>query len=373
MREERVDDLARAVAAFGLPNAPEPERAVVSDEVWRSLLAQVRFQRITGLAVAAVQGGVLRARDDQRVELVDQHRNAMAWALAVERTLLSVAGELQMAGVPFVLLKGAGMAHALYPDPSWRAFGDADLLVRVRDWGRACAVFEQLGFPREIPEPRRGFDERFGKAAVFASASGVQVDLHRRLVLGPFGLWMDPEELFDRTVPVVIGGRAVSRLQDTELLLHACMHASLGSNPPLLVPLRDVLQVAWAGDVDWLRFGELTRRWRLRAVVGHAFRAASRTLRAQLPAHATEMLNYEPPPKERRLLEAYTTARRGHGGLALATLAAVPSIGAKVAYVRALLLPDREFLAARTGTNGAAVSYLRRWRVPAHWVRARRG
>ena len=39
---------------------------------------------------------------------------------------------------------------------------------------------------------------RFGKAICHSDQEGLQVDLHRSLVVGPFGMWMRPDELFDR-------------------------------------------------------------------------------------------------------------------------------------------------------------------------------
>jgi hypothetical protein len=183
---------------------------------------------------------------------------------------------------------------------------------------------------------------------------------------------MGPEELFERTATLEMGGRRVLRLPDTELLLHVCMHAALGDNPPRLLPLRDILQVALVGRVDWARFEELARRWHLRAVVRYAFITAARTLHAALPGEAKELVTYRPSSKERRLLEAYTTERRKTGGMALATLSAIPRITEKTAYVRALLMPDRRFLAARAGNGERGASYLQRWMVPAGWVQARR-
>ena len=55
--------------------------------------------------------------------------------------------------------------------------------------------------------------------------------------------------------------------------------------------------------------------------------------------------------------------------MALTTLAAIPTVRAKAAYMRALLLPEREFLTARTGSDGLVGSRLRRLKVPAQWMR----
>jgi hypothetical protein len=223
-----------------------------------------------------------------------------------------------------------------------------------------------LSFRRRLPEPRRGFDERFGKAAVHTNGDGIEVDLHRTLVIGPFGLWIEPDELVRRSVRFSLGGQDLRRLDDTALMLHACMHASLGWRPPLLWTLRDVAQVAWSGRVDWDELVELSRRWRLRAVLRHALEATSEALEVRLPAEASAVLAVDPPRGERRALDSYVTERRERGGTELSTLRAIPGVGGKVAYVRALLFPRREFLSAR------GRGPLRRLMVPVRWFAGRR-
>jgi hypothetical protein len=273
-------------------------------------------------------------------------------------------------GIENVVLKGPALAHTFYPEPSWRPFSDLDLLVRGRDWRRACGVLEEMGYKRDLPEPRPGFDERFGKAASHTAPNGLSLDLHRTLVVGPFGLWLDPEELFRTTVPFSVGGRVMRRLNDSGLLIHACMHASLGWASPLLLTVRDVAQVALQADVDWASFEDFARRWRLRAVVRHAFDTARSMLKIDPPAKARLLIGEEPTRREQRALRAYTTERRFRGGTAVSTMRAIPGVRAKAAYIRGLLLPSREFLEARSG--GGPASYFRRWAVPLRWVRRRR-
>lgn len=360
--------LALRVAGYGLPGHGAAVIEVPKED-WDSFLLTLDSQRLTGVAAAASQDGTLRLSDEQLEELVDHHGHAMLWSLVVERKLLSLADRFDEAGIEFIALKGSTMAHTVYPDPSWRPFADVDLLVRTRDWRRSCDLLAGLGFDRRLPEPRPGFDERFGKAAVHSNGDGVEIDLHRTLVLGPFGLWIDPEDLFRRTVPLRLGGRTVRRLDDTALLLHACIHASLGWAPPQLMPLRDVVQVASNGRVDWAEFMRLGRGWRLGPVIRHAFQTAAVTLDVSLPEDASRLVGPEPSRKEQRLLAAYTTGRRWRGATATSTLRAIPGVRAKAAYVLALLVPRRDFLDRREDGRG---SYWRRWLMPLRWLTAKR-
>lgn len=347
------------VAAFGLRGA-DPSPIEVTGEGWPEFIGGVRRQKLTGLAVEAMQAGQLRLASEHERQLVLEHRKAMLLALALERSLLGLAEAFGGKGIDLVVLKGPSIAHTMYPDPSWRPFGDLDVLVRTSDWQRACALLPRLGYRRKYPEPRPGFVERFGHTAVHESAEGIEIDLHRTLVSGPFGLRMNTDELFEQTGMFALGGRWLPRLGDTALLAHACVHASLGFRPPMLLPLRDVVQVADAGAVEWERLDAMAARWRLRVVFDHAFRTAGEILRAELPEEAVNGTNGPFPRREQRALLAYASSRRDQGGKALASLREIKGIRMKAAYVASLLLPSREFLTARSH-DGARASYWSRW------------
>jgi hypothetical protein len=354
----------RLIAAAGLREEAEPV-GIVPDR-WPLVLSGLDFHRLTGIAVAACESGSLELTDDQVEELLSHHRTAMLGVLAIEQRLLRLAEAFDDAGIRAVVLKGPAVAHAVYTDPSMRPFGDLDLLVSTQDWPHACDVLRTGGYHRDLPEPRRGFDERFGKAATHSDPSGLQVDLHRTLVLGPFGLWLDPSELLRHTEPFELAGRRLERLDRTGLLVNAALHAGLGASPPLLLPLRDVAQTWSHPRVDWDRLGEWATRWHLRAALGVAFEAAARELGAEPPAPARRIAEEPKEPAERRAMRAYTDRRRA-GGMALAATRAIPGVRAKATYLLELLLPSREFIRARA--NG---SYLSRWRVPVRWMGRRR-
>jgi Uncharacterised nucleotidyltransferase len=363
VRTATLDD----VAAFGLGEpgglleAPHHE--------WDRFLASLQAQRLTGLAVAAADRETLRLTSEEAGELTERHREAMARALTIERELLELGSVLDDVAIEPIVLKGPAVAHSAYPDPSWRPFGDLDLLVRTSDWRRACAALERSGRHRRLPEPRPGFDERFGKAAVYRGSSWVEVDLHRTLVVGPFGLWIRPDDVLERTVPLSLGGRTFRRLDDTGLLLHACVHAALGWRVPFLWTLRDVAQIARMPGVDWTVLARLAERWRLQVVVQHALTTASEVLGVPVPPQAETVMAITPPRRQRRALSAYITPRRDRGGTAVSTLGAIPGVRRKAAYVQALVFPRQDFLNRRQAGRG---SYWRRWLIPVRWLSGRR-
>ena len=357
--------VATKIAAFGLG---EPWHDEITSQVWWVLLPFLEVERLTGLAAEADAAGRLGIDDAQRAELREARVTATTRALGLERFLLRFADAARDEGVGLVVLKGPSFAHRFYPDPSWRPFNDLDVLVRTKDWRRACAILERFGFTRELPEPRPGFDERFGKAAAFFDVGGMCIDLHQRLVLGAFGVWQHPDELFDRTVPFRVAGTTLTGLDDTATLVHACMHAALGWFPPLLLPLRDVAQIASSGTIDWERFATDSDRWRLGTVVRHSFASVERILGVGLPAPALEAATrLRTTARERRALETYVSGKRSRGGTVRSTFWAVPGLRQKIALARTLALPDRGFLAARAA-EGNRPSYVRRLSTPLRWL-----
>ena len=366
MTEAEVERATRVIAAFGLAR-PEPEMIEIDETETVALEYRLRTEKLTGLAIAAHVGGVLPLSQERFDSVLERHRRAMAWCLMIEDRLLELDERFHRAGIEYAVLKGPAVAHRAYQDPSFRGFGDLDVLVRGEAFPDACTVLGTMGFRRRLAEPRPGFDERFGKAAAHVHVDdSMEIDLHRTLVLGPFGLWIDPGDLLDRATAFELAGRKIPRLDDTDMLISVAMHAVLGW-PPRLLSYRDVFEVSRSADVDWSTLARRAADWHLTAVMIRAFESASLALRTE-PIADAEILDAVPITRsEVRALGSYTGQQRGLGGTALSTLHAIPGVRKKVAYVRAVAFPQRAFMRDRypTGTNR---TYRHRLATPAKWA-----
>jgi Uncharacterised nucleotidyltransferase len=264
-----------------------------------------------------------------------------------------------------VLLKGPVMAHLRYPDPSWRPFADLDLLVRGSERARASAALASAGSPPLRPSPRPGFDDLFGKAVVHRSHAGVEIDLHRTLAQGPFVAWIDPEPLRERAVACQVAGVRTLRLDDTGLLLHACVHAAIGGKEPTLLMLRDVAENWDAPGVDWDLLATWARAWRLGSVLRRAVGLTHTRLGVAPPPPAEMVWSIASDRRELHALRAYTGPRAGVGP-DIALLAALPGVSARARYAFSLLFPSREFLRSRARMSGGAPTYRQRLTTAAH-------
>jgi hypothetical protein len=311
----------------------------------------------------AVAAGDLAVTEVQRSETLAAHRAAMARALLLERELLSIDRSLARRGLELVVLKGTAAAHLDEPDPSWRSFGDLDLLVRGDDIAAAVDVIVERGGARRYPEPRPGFDRRWTKGISFAFERTCDVDLHRTLAAGPFGLVLDLDELLGAQQAFEVGGRELRALDRGGRFLHAAYHGVLGSPEPRLLSLRDLVRTCPASGADLRAILARVHHHGGDVVVAAAVRAAMRILGWSPPAELAAWADHlHAPARDERWLAAYRGAHRSYARQMLDGIGAIPGVPAKLDYARALAAP----VARRAGTSAGD-----RWRTGARALRGR--
>ncbi|MBB4911752.1 nucleotidyltransferase family protein [Actinophytocola algeriensis] len=331
-----------AVAGHGLPDVTRAfPVAPLSDASWVALLAAAKAHRVLGQLRTAVDAGVLPVTDGQRQQARGAHRAVLLRVLSLEQHLVALhdlLGEVECR-----VLKGSSYAHLDYPEPALRSFIDLDLLFRPTDVGRAVEVLSAAGFTRILAEPRPGFDERFDKGTTLRG-NGFEIDLHRTFVLGPWGVRVNIDELWDAGEEFTVGGRTLVALSATNRFLHACYHAALGDWPLRLGSLRDVAQLLpHSSDVL-----DRAQAWGVQAVVAAAVADATRLL--GLPTTSPLQgwaASYAPTRREEHWLGLHTQATKTFAAQAIATLPVLPGFRDRAAYLRALILPDSRYTAGR--------------------------
>ena len=373
--EENYPPPLLAVAGFGLPRARRAfPREPLADEPWAALLSAARSHRLTGHLRAAVDQDALPATEAQAHQARVAHRSAMLRVLSLERELISVVDLLATSDIEVRVLKGSAFARLDYAQPALRSFIDLDILVRPTDIDRAVRVLVTAGFMRTLAQPRPGFDRRFDKGTTLASPTGYELDLHRTFVLGPWGALVDLDGLWDRGQEFTIGGRTVHALSRANRFLHASYHAALGDWPLRLGSLRDIAEMLRHFDQDGLdQDGEaligLASDWGVEAVVAAAVADTHRLLDIAITGElGTWAQCYVPSQREESRLALHTHADRNFAAQALATLPILPRFRDKVAYLRALVLPDVGYTAGRHSSAWARLRYglqeVRRGRSP---------
>ena len=363
-----VSPLLPALAVSDLLESALPMAiAPLTDDAWADLLSIVRSDRLEGVLTEAVLGGTLPVTDAQWREACDAANAAAGLAVRLERRLLEATTLLEEQGIVYRVLKGAAVAHTIYPDPVLRGFGDVDLLIGSHDWDAAVSVMAEHGYSRTLGEVRAGFDHRFGKEATMVGRDRVEVDLHRTLVIGPFGLTIDLPSLFDAPGSVTIGGRELPILDPDATFLHACYSVAIADDPPHLRSLRDVARIVLSRPPDVDRVLERARSWRAEAVVARALRVTWEML--PLP-DGGPLLAWARAHRPRRLdgwmVSSYLGPGRSYRSQAAALLV-IPGVRDRWAYLRALAFPQRDYLAHRSGSRKShwrrSLEHLRRSRA----------
>jgi hypothetical protein len=332
-----VQPLVAAVFAHDLPGcAVHLPTEPLEPAAWTSVFESVHAQRGDALLAWAIHDGHWPATPAQRQAALTANQRNMALAVLLERELADLADDADRAGIDLRVLKGPASAHLDELDPARRSFGDLDLLVRADDLDAMARVLEARGGRRRYAEPHRGFDRRFSKGMSFTFERNCEVDLHRSLASGAFGLSIVLDDLFTEPEPFVVGGRRVLALGRTNRFLHAAYHALLGADRVRLNALRDVVHTAPRDDHEVRRALARARRWHGEAVVARATRLACTwfgwTPTTVLDAWAG---GYVTTARDRRWMAAYVGGGRSYAGQMLVGLEAIPGVRDRVAYVTA--------------------------------------
>jgi hypothetical protein len=312
-----------------------------------ALLAACERHRTLGQLAAVVRDGVLSLEPEQHAALEETYRAWLTHALRVERVVIEATRVLDRARIPSRVLKGVALAHTTYDDPDDRVFGDVDLLVPAAQFSRAAsALADALGGERAQPELRAGFDDRFGKE-IMLRVRDLELDLHRTFVEGAYGMTVDLDDLFAPPYRFRLGVCELEALPMPQRLLHACYAAALGDWPPRLGSLRDVAQIVHRERPHLADVLLMARKWKCEPVVARAVTLTwdELALTTQPPIVAWAQ-HFQPSATQQRLL-------RWHEGPAraftrhLAAVLVLPTHRDQVAYLQAIMFPQRSYLQAR--------------------------
>lgn len=341
MSDDEVDNLLEWVA-FGIGRRPAPR---VDDATLRKAIRSAFLTALDGQLYDAVRSGALALDEVQWSRVAIHHEMVMLHVLQVDRQLLRVTQEFERQQIPYRLLKGVALAHSIYPDPSCRSYGDADILVMPERIPSAIHAVESIGGRRLLPEPRPGYDVRFAKDIPLI-LDGVAIDLHRTLVGGPYGFDLPIEQIFSRRRDVTIGSRVMPSLDPVDHFLHAAITAGAGDVPPRLVTLADMIRLRQDPAFSTEMFFDRAPRWGQGIPIAYAVRLVGSMLepsgRRVLSEWATTV---RPTARQRLVHTAYLSRHRGVWRSA-AAVAGIPWRD-KAEFVAAHLFPRHAYLRRR--------------------------
>ena len=183
------------------------------------VLAAARHHRLHYLL--AEMGLPIDAAPELRREL----RQAAALDSLEEADLRGLLDALAAGGVNALVLKGAALAHMIYPAPHLRPRVDTDLLISRGELEAAERVFVSQGWsrPAERSSELSAAQRHYVKPG--AASAPRHLDVHWRIANARlFGDALSFDELWTRAVPVPGLGAAARAARLTDALLVAALH-----------------------------------------------------------------------------------------------------------------------------------------------------
>ncbi len=260
-----LDAVASRILGSGL-GALEASPELIDWAVTDSLIVRHRLQ---GLLVHAVASQHLFSTADQRADVAHLELELTRDCVWHNMRLAEITGTLHDAGIDQRVLKGPAFGSLDYPDRIMRPTGDIDLLVRSEDLPAAVATLCRFGGRIVDLEPVVGYAQQIGKSTTVTMPDQLEVDLHRTLTRGPFGLRIRLDDLWATSRSFSVGGHELHTIGREESLLHACFHLMILSDKRAL-SVRDVAQFLAKPELDVERTIELATRWKARIVLASA-------------------------------------------------------------------------------------------------------
>jgi hypothetical protein len=170
--------------------------------------------------------------------------------------LSEILAAFQTAGIETRVLKGAALAHLIYPQPGLRPMRDLDFLVKKSDALSAQALLAELGFAASTPTDLP--DKHLPAATRKTEGLSVSVELHHNLFNAAHPASLALEQSTIPALTFTIDGQPACTLGYEEMLWHLCEHTTYHTNvweSLRLIWVADIVGFAehFAAEIDWLQ------------------------------------------------------------------------------------------------------------------------
>ena len=291
--------------------------------------------------------------------LREEVRCQLALATVREPELRRVLVALAAAGVDALLIKGAHVAYAFYPEPSLRPRNDTDLLIRPGDERKAHGVLQTLGYRRQpaITGVAVQGQEIFDCDDVPGSVLDVHVRLASPVVAAEL---FDFSELWHRAQPLPALHSAARAPDPVDALAIAAVHlVAHHPNERGLLWLYDLRVIADALGLDGpTEFVEQARRRRMMTVCETAMRRSHERFPCDASAVLVATLSRDDSEPSAALLD-----HRGPSAQALSDVRALRGWRARTGYMAGHLFPPSDYMRLRYAPGS---------RAPLPWLYAAR-
>jgi len=267
---------------------PLPPPVDLTAAEWEALLIEAGQQDVMPLLHYRLQSRPERAAIP--APILERLQNAFlkntAYISLLYRELQQILSACEQEGIPVILLKGSYLAKQIYPEIGLRPMSDMDLMVQPRDLPRAGAITERLGYTPSYSysvDVEMVFSHQmplYNKGGIFA------IEWHWHITEPDKPYELEPDELWERAIPMQIEGIPCFGLAPEDLFLHLAYH--LTGHHICTAPMRalvdiDLMLGTTSPYLDWQVVIDRARRWRLERCVYLTLRLVTECFGTPLP------------------------------------------------------------------------------------------
>lgn len=336
---------------------------------WPEVLRLVGPSNVASV-VHAVTREMRTTLPDAARETLEQayYRTVAANTLCLHQ-LTQLREGLSTLGTPLLLLKGAALAQALYPEPALRLIGDIDVAVPLEGVPACREALLAMGYTPGQVEEHPGSLLAHSNQELFLPPAPYRttVEVHWHILDVPYYLRRVPMGWFwEHTESLEIAGGAFRVLDAEANLLYLPAHLALHHRFWGWHSLLDLalLVVQNQGRLDWERIGAAAQSFELLEVL----RATLDRLEACWPAlplgeARRSLKGLVPSRMDARLFRLLTAESRSNVLDWYTTLVSLPGVGDRARFVWTYLLPDSAYMRHRYGVKAG-------WHLP-YWYLVR--
>jgi hypothetical protein len=302
-----------------------------------------------------------------RQSLADAERAEAALEIVRRRELSQLVRAFATADVPLLLIKGAALAYAIYPEPWLRPREDTDLLVRGVDARRASGVLTASGYRAAVMQSGELVTHQRLHVRSDPTSRRHDCDLHWKIA-NPvaFADLLSADELLAAADSVALGDSATARVpRRIHALLLACWHrVAHHYDSRNLLWLCDLhLLAEGMTDADASELLEAARRTGTGEICARGLRSAAELFDTRLPGSLLTDLQTSWDGRAPLAVEPFGSGGRKVDRL-LADMRALPRWRSRLRLLREHLFPPADYMVKSYGwSHRVMLPLLYAWRI----------
>lgn len=221
------------------------------------------------------------------------YRNQRLFSLAA-----GVLDYLRGKGVRTIVLKGIPMSMLYYRNNGVRPMHDIDVLVPASQALMAADLLKSAGWTLTGGEPPEALI-MYRHSQEFAGESGIDLDLHWRLIEGPP---TECSDFWDRAVPVKVQDVPSYALDATDMLFHIIVHGVRWNPEPAIRWIADAVTIMKSSgpQIDWRRIINHAKKYMVSLQLKEGLNYLYRNFQIFVPAAALDEINGLPASRFER-------------------------------------------------------------------------